>query len=85
VAQFSSEITSGLMFLDGVAISNWRHAIVAVIGAIVAIFHAPAGAHSRFDLLPVVLAHRVRLPGASAPAVRAACGGLLCSARLTTS
>jgi urea transporter len=35
-ALFASGITSGLIFLAGVAISNWRHAIVAVIGAIVA-------------------------------------------------
>ncbi|MFN0128583.1 MAG: urea transporter [Verrucomicrobiales bacterium] len=35
-ALFSSGITSGLLFLAGIAISNWRHAIVAVIGAVVA-------------------------------------------------
>ncbi len=35
-ALFATGIFSGLLFLAGVAISNWRHAIVAVIGAVVA-------------------------------------------------
>ena len=35
-ALFTSGITSGIIFLAGLAISNWRHAIVAVIGALIA-------------------------------------------------
>jgi urea transporter len=34
-ALFVASILSGVLFLVGIAISNWRHAIVAVIGAIV--------------------------------------------------
>ena len=35
-ALFTSGITSGILFLAGLAISNWRHAVVAVIGATIA-------------------------------------------------
>jgi len=35
-ALFASGLASGSIFLAGLAISNWRHAVVAVVGAIVA-------------------------------------------------
>jgi urea transporter len=35
-ALFASGLLSGLIFLVGVAVSNWRHALVAVIGATIA-------------------------------------------------
>jgi urea transporter len=35
-ALFSSNPWTGVLFLVGIAVSNWRHAIVAVIGALVA-------------------------------------------------
>jgi len=36
-ALFSSSIISGGVFLVGIAISNWRHAIIAVLGAFIAV------------------------------------------------
>jgi len=35
-ALFSSGILSGVLFLAGLVVSNWRHAVVAVLGAFVA-------------------------------------------------
>jgi urea transporter len=35
-ALFAGTILSGILFLIGIAISNWRHAVVAVLGACVA-------------------------------------------------
>jgi urea transporter len=36
-ALFSSSAVSGVIFLIGVAISNWRHAVIALIGGFVAV------------------------------------------------
>lgn len=43
---FSPAVVTGLLFLLGILVSNWRHAVVAVIGAVVAVALATHVAHT---------------------------------------